>query len=199
MDRLEILGADRLRFLNAYVTCEVKTLAAGEGAYGFLTSPQGRILADLVALAHGDRLWLVLPPERGRRWRSISGSTSWPTASRSGRSDDMLPLRLIGPRAAAALGAAGCRLPGEWRHVRSKVHGTEVALQRSGRLGAEAYTLWVSASIAGPWWRGCWGPGVTPVGSRRWRCCGRRRGSRASGATSAPRTSRRRPAPRRRR
>ena len=34
----------------------------------------------------------------------------------------------------------GTRAPG--------CHGTEVELQRTGRLGAEVYTLWVSASIA---------------------------------------------------
>src|ERR1700731_421080 len=60
--RLELLGADRQRFLNAYVTCDVKGLAAGPGAYGFFTGPQGRILADVAVLAHGDRLWLELPP-----------------------------------------------------------------------------------------------------------------------------------------
>src|SRR3954465_7339902 len=64
MDRVEIVGADRQRFLNAYVTCDVKSLAPGEGAYGFLTNPQGRILSDLVVLAHEDRLWLQLPPGR---------------------------------------------------------------------------------------------------------------------------------------
>ena len=87
MDRVEIVGADRLRFLNAYVTCDVKALAPGEGAYGFLTNPQGRILSDLVATAHADRLWLLLPPDQeevGRR--STSRSTSWPTGSRCGRS-----------------------------------------------------------------------------------------------------------------
>src|SRR5258708_39951142 len=50
--RLELLGADRQRFLNAYVTCDVKGLAAGQGAYGFFTGPQGRILADVAGLAH---------------------------------------------------------------------------------------------------------------------------------------------------
>src|SRR6185295_10604111 len=62
--RLEVLGADRLRFLNAYVTCDVKSLAPGEGAYGFLTNPQGRILSDLVVLVREDRLWLEIPPGR---------------------------------------------------------------------------------------------------------------------------------------
>src|SRR5690242_20277098 len=62
MGRLEILGADRHRFLNAYVTCDIKELAPGEGAYGFVTSHQGRILSDVVVTALEDRLWLLLPP-----------------------------------------------------------------------------------------------------------------------------------------
>src|SRR5512147_1809352 len=60
--RLEIVGADRHRFLNAYVTCDVKSLAPGEGAYGFFTNPQGRILSDAVVLAHEDRLWIEVAP-----------------------------------------------------------------------------------------------------------------------------------------
>ncbi|MEO6192778.1 MAG: glycine cleavage T C-terminal barrel domain-containing protein [Thermoanaerobaculia bacterium] len=152
MDRVEIVGADRLRFLNAYVTCDVKALVPGEGAYGFLTNPQGRILSDLVAMAHADRLWLLLPP--GQEEGVAKHLQKYILADRVEVRplSDMQPITLIGPGAAAALGDA--ELPpmgpeGLWRHVRSKVHGTEVALQRSGRLGAEAYTLWVSASIAG--------------------------------------------------
>jgi folate-binding protein YgfZ len=150
MGRLEILGADRHRFLNAYVTCDVKSLAPGEGAYGFVTSHQGRILSDFVVTALEDRLWLLLPPGQDeavaqhlRKYILADRVEVLPLA-------DMLPVTLIGPRAAEALGDAGLPPPGDWRHVRSRVHGTEVELQRSGRLGAEAYTLWVSASIAGP-------------------------------------------------
>ena len=46
--RLELTGPDRLRFANAYLTCDVKGLAPGSGTYGFLTSSQGRILSDVV-------------------------------------------------------------------------------------------------------------------------------------------------------
>src|SRR6185295_9689717 len=56
--RLEITGPDRLRFANAYLTCEVKGLAADTGVYGFFTTPQGRILSDVAVLALEDRLWL---------------------------------------------------------------------------------------------------------------------------------------------
>ncbi len=64
-DRLELTGADRARFLHGLVSCEVKGLAPGQGAYGFVTSHQGRILADVVVLAFEDRIWLELPPGRG--------------------------------------------------------------------------------------------------------------------------------------
>src|SRR6202158_1508244 len=57
-DTMEMLGPDRHRFLNAYVTCEVKGLAAGQGTYGFFTSAQGRILADVVVIGPAARFWL---------------------------------------------------------------------------------------------------------------------------------------------
>jgi folate-binding protein YgfZ len=146
--RLEVLGADRQRFLNAYVTCDVKSLAPGEGAYGFLTNPQGRILSDLVVLAHEDRLWLQLPP--GREEAVASHLRKYVLADRVEIRglDDMLPISLIGSGAEKTLGAAELPPEGDWRHVRSMIHGTEVELQRTGRLGAGAYTLWASASIA---------------------------------------------------
>jgi folate-binding protein YgfZ len=163
--RLEILGADRLRFLNAYVTCDVKALQPGEGAYGFLTNPQGRILSDLVATAHGDRLWLQLPPGQEEAVTKHLGKYILADRVEIRPLEDMLPIILIGPRAAEALGGAELPPAGDWRHLRSRVHGTEVALQRSGRLGAEAYTLWVSASVAGLLAeRLLEGPGVTPAG-----------------------------------
>jgi folate-binding protein YgfZ len=165
MGRLEILGADRHRFLNAYVTCDVKSLSPGEGAYGFVTTHQGRILSDLVVTALEDRLWLLLPPGQDeavarhlRKYILADRVEVLPL-------EDMRPVTLIGPRAAEALGDAGPPPPGDWRHVRARVHGTEVELQRSGRLGAEAYTLWVSASIAGPLIEGLLeDPAVRPVG-----------------------------------
>jgi len=146
--RLEILGADRHRFLNAYITCDVKTLEPGEGAYGFFTNPQGKILADAVVLAHDDRIWLQLPP--GREEAIASHLRKFILADRVEvrTLPDMLPMTLIGPRATEALGSASLPPPGDWRHGRAMVHGTEVELQRTGRLGAAAYTLWVSASIA---------------------------------------------------
>jgi aminomethyltransferase len=140
-----MLGADRHRFLNAYVTCDVKALGPGEGAYGFFTNPQGRILSDVVVIAHEDRLWLEVAA--GQEEAISQHLKKYILADRVELRPlvDRVPLALVGPRAAEVLGEA---LPpaGDWRHAWANVRGTEVALQRSGRLGTEAYTLWVSSS-----------------------------------------------------
>src|SRR3954452_378539 len=121
MARLEIRGADRHRFLKAYVTCDVKDLAPGEGAYGFLTSHQGRILSDLVVTALEDRLWLLLPTGQQetvaknlRKYIRADWVEVLPLAN-------MMPITLIGPRAAEVLGEAGPPPLGDWRHVRRRV------------------------------------------------------------------------------
>lgn len=145
--RLELVGADRHRFLNAYVTCDVKAISPGQGAYGFFTNPQGRILSDAVVLAHEDRLWLEVAPGRERMLADHLKKYILADRVEVRTLDDMVPLTLIGPCAGEAL--SGVELPsGDWQHARVMVRGTEVTLVRSGRLGAEAYTLWVSASIA---------------------------------------------------
>lgn len=164
--RLEILGADRLRFLNAYVTCDVKNLAPGDGAYGFFTNPKGGILSDTVVLALEDRLWVQVG--EGQEEAIAGHLRKYILADRvevRGLAD-MMPLYLVGPRATEVLGGAELPPPGDWRHRRSMVHGTEVELQRVGRMGAEAWALWVSASIAGPLSEQLLEvPGIEPVGA----------------------------------
>ena len=164
--RLEILGADRLRFLNAYVTCDVKNLAPGEGAYGFFTNPKGGILSDAVVMALEDRLWLQVGAGQGEAVASHLKKYILADRVEVRGLEDMTPLALLGPGAMEALGGAELPPAGDWRHRRSMVHGTEVELQRAGRMGAEAWALWVSASIAGPLSEQLLEiPGVEPVDS----------------------------------
>lgn len=146
--RLELVGADRQRFVNAQVTCDVKGLAPGDGAYGFFTDGQGKVLADVVVLALEDRLLLELPPGRGgaiadhvKRYIIADRVEVMPA-------DDLLPLTLVGPRAVEVLSPLAPLPERRWGHARVSVLGTEVRLARHERLGAPAFTLWASASIA---------------------------------------------------
>lgn len=147
--RLEMVGADRARFLHGLVTCDVKGLLAGQGAYGFITQAKGRVLADLTVLALEDRLWLELPP----------GPTA-PISAHLGRYkiadrvellplEDRLPLTLIGPRAGELLDLDALDAD-PWSHAPATVRGHRVELLREARFGVPAFTLWTAAADAEP-------------------------------------------------
>ncbi len=146
--RIELTGADRQRFANAYLTCEVKGLTPGGGAYGFLTSTQGRILSDAVVLAQEDRLWMEVGP--GQEGPIADHLKKYILADRVEIRPlvDVQPVSLAGPRAAGIL-SPEADLPGDaWAHARHTVLGTEVRLQRGGPAVPWDYTLWVLASDA---------------------------------------------------
>jgi aminomethyltransferase len=148
--RLELMGEDRQRFLNGLVTCDVKALAPGEGAYGFFTDRLGKILADVVVLALEDRLWLELPSGAGSSLRSHLEKYIIADRVEVKPLDDLAVWTLAGPRARDLLaGLTREELAGgRWSHRKVKVEGSEVQLVRQGRLGVEAFSLWTSASIA---------------------------------------------------
>ncbi len=149
---LEMLGEDRTRFLNGYVTCEVKGLEPGAGAYGLVTSVKGRVLADPVVLALDDRLWLELPPDRTQEISQHLGKYAIFDRVEIRPLDGWVPLSLIGPRSAEALGAAGVP-EAAWSHRAAEVASTEVRIVREPAFevrGREvpAWTIWVPAGSA---------------------------------------------------
>lgn len=138
--RLEILGADRLRFLHNYVTCDVKALAPGAGAYGFFTNPQGRILSDAVILAHEDRLWLEVG--QGQEEALAAHLKKFIVADRVEiRPLEMMPILAVGPQSEAILDADLSSLP-VWGHK-----GAEVVIQRRGLVGGPAWALWAAEPV----------------------------------------------------
>ena len=52
---LSFTGPDRVRYLNAILTNNIKDLAAGQGIISLLLNPQGHILAELETYAFADR------------------------------------------------------------------------------------------------------------------------------------------------
>lgn len=56
---LSFTGPDRVRYLNAILTNNVKDLAAGQGTISLLLNPQGHILAELETYALADQLVCV--------------------------------------------------------------------------------------------------------------------------------------------
>src|SRR3989441_9734411 len=56
---LSFTGPDRVRYLNAILTNNVKDLAEGHGVVSLLLNPQGHILAEIETYAFADRLSCV--------------------------------------------------------------------------------------------------------------------------------------------
>ena len=155
MERIEMTGEDRVRFLGGLVTCDVAALETGSGTYGFVTDVKGRVMADVVVLALEDRLRLIVPPGTAEeiaahlgkyvivdrveisvlQGSALQGSVAW---------------TLAGPKAARVLEVAGVAagdLPEKVHdHRELEVAGLGVHLVREPSLGAaEAWTLWTAA------------------------------------------------------
>ncbi|MEP7011373.1 MAG: folate-binding protein [Acidobacteriota bacterium] len=147
--RLELIGADRLRFLNGQVTCEVKSLAAGSGTYGFFTTGQGKVMADFGLLAFEDRLWLDLPA--GLDDEIAAHLAKYLIADRVEvkRLDGVVPLALVGPGLSAVLPDLSSLPEGEWGHGKVEIGGVEVELSRHPHFGAPGAVAWVAAESAG--------------------------------------------------
>src|SRR3989475_4128960 len=56
---LSFTGPDRVRYLNAILTNNIKDLAEGHGIVSLLLNPQGHILAEIETYAFADRLLCV--------------------------------------------------------------------------------------------------------------------------------------------
>jgi folate-binding protein YgfZ len=147
--RLVLTGADRQRFLNGQVTCDVKALTPGSGAYGFFTSPQGKVLADASVLLHADEIWLELPPGREeaiaaqlRKYIIVDRVEVRPLAG-------YRVLTLLGPRAAEVLRTLASDLPeSPWSHLTLPELGDGVTLVRQDGLGVSAWSLWTPEAAA---------------------------------------------------
>lgn len=58
---MPVRGGDRKSWLNGLLTCDVTKLEEGRASYGLAVAQKGRILADLVLIAAGERVLVVAP------------------------------------------------------------------------------------------------------------------------------------------
>lgn len=169
VDRLEIAGADRARFLNGMVTCEVRDLGEGGGAYGFVTHRKGGVLSDFVALELGDRFRLELPPGRGRAVADHLGAYVLADRVEIAAPADPLPLTVAGPETKALLrsllgGALPAPAEARWGHAPVELAGHPVRLAHRPLLGEEGWSLWVSVADASSVAEAVLEAGARPVG-----------------------------------
>lgn len=99
---LAFTGADRVRYLNAILTNNVKDLKTGEGIVSLLLNPQGRIQAEIETYAEPDKLFCVsFATIREKLIEALDRYIIMDDVTLTDESAHFATLALEGPRAAA--------------------------------------------------------------------------------------------------
>lgn len=147
VELVELRGADRRRFLHGLITCDVQGLQTGRSAFGFLTSVQGRILAEVVVLAREDSLLLELPVATGAAIAAHLAKYVIADDVAVEPHPDLLPVALFGAETQLEVGAAELA-PGDWTVAPATLFEISVLADRRPVWGMQSLTLWVSAADA---------------------------------------------------
>ncbi len=143
---LEVSGPDAVSFLHNQASCDIRQLASDKACYGTLCNPQGRVLADFVALAAApDTLLLRLRGEiLERTLDNLRRFAVFSKVQLRNASDDWQLLGLQGRVLSDALGGRLPELPSApltWTHT-----ADAIALRSTD--DTEAVELWVRSSAA---------------------------------------------------
>lgn len=145
-DFLDLTGPDAGRFLNGYVTCDLRSLAAGGLRRGFLTSLQGRVLADLDIGALADRLRLRLPAGAGAAVRAHLEKYRLADRVELELPAGLARLVLRGPRSPEVLAAAGVEPPAVGTAAPAAIAEQALQILRGDRPGAPRFELWFAGT-----------------------------------------------------
>lgn len=160
-ERLDLAGPDARRFLNGYVTCDVKTLASGGAPRGFVTGLKGQVLADFDLLAGDAAFHLRLPAGRGEAVRQHLARYQLADRFELSAPQPLARLLLRGPGAPGVLAAAGLPAPEPGQHAAAEA----ATVLRADRPGEPRFELWLVAGEAGEVAARLAGAGATLVGA----------------------------------
>ena len=126
---VELTGPDRVRYLNAIVSNDVKTLGEGRGTLALLLNPQGHILAELEIYALQDKLLVLSHASvRERTVATLDKFIIMDDVTLSDVTEQFGSFAIEGPRAGTVIAeACGLSLEGFSEHVFAEVQIDGVA------------------------------------------------------------------------
>ena len=153
---IEITGGDRAAWLHNLTTNEIKNLQSGEGKYGFALNVKGRVLFDANVLVLPESLFVDID----RRWigsaiEHLSRYIIMEDVQLADRSDDLMRLALVGPKAidsAATWGSTNARAMSQLHHDTVRINGIECRMIRHDFAGPMGLELIVPADRAVELW-----------------------------------------------
>lgn len=150
-------GPDRLRYLNAVLTSNVRDLKPGQGTVGLLLTPQGHILAEVTTLAREDSiLALSHAMVLGRTYSTFEKFIIMDDVALQDVTPTMGTLDLAGPRAAALLADLGRKDLGAmplFSHDEAQLARIPCRIVRREIAGSPAATLIVPHVRLAELWR----------------------------------------------
>ncbi len=166
--RMLVTGSDRVDFLQGMLSNDVKRLVAGTGCPTLLLSEQGRVVADLVALAMPEAFALDgvgagVEAARIALERYVVADDVEFAAPEPAEHTFML----LGPAASAVLERLGLPAPSEpFAHATVGEGGAAVQVVRVQTPGGDAFHVHVAVAAAAEWWLRCLDAGAAAaVGS----------------------------------
>ena len=154
---VELTGPDRVRYLNAIVSNDVKSLGEGRGTLALLLNPQGHILAELEIYALQDKL-LVLShaAARERTVATLDKFIIMDDVTLRDVTDQFGSLGIEGPRAGTVIAeACGLALEGFSEHAIAAVEidGVACDLIRHSHFGLSGAKIIAPRAHLGLLWR----------------------------------------------
>jgi folate-binding protein YgfZ len=161
-------GPDRVRYLNAVLTSNVRDLEPGQGALGLLLDSRGHILAEIYTYALADHLLLLSHAMlRERTHATLDKFIIMDDATLTDLTDRFGTLALEGPGAPELLRESfGFDLDAmaEGNHRETSLAGIACRIARRTHFGQPGVELIVERGNAAALWQALLGPVGAPVG-----------------------------------
>ena len=166
--KIELTGADRVRWLNGMVTNNIKDLPRNRGNYSFVLNPQGRILGDLYAYNRGDSI--LIDTERSQVENLLKLFDHYiimDDVEVQDRSNAIAAIGLQGQRSPEILKKAGIAIPDlEPMQVADLTwNGVALSLTRMVSDDFLTFEIWALPAAMPEIWKTLVAAGAEPVGS----------------------------------
>ena len=154
---VELSGPDRVRYLNAIVSNDVKTLGEGRGTLALLLNPQGHILAELEIYAPQDKLLVLSHASvRERTVATLDKFIIMDDVTLNDVTEQFGSLAIEGPRAGTVIAeACGLSLEGfsERAIAEVQIDGAACHLIRHSHFGLPGAEIIAPREHLGPLWK----------------------------------------------
>lgn len=132
---LEVTGKDRVGFLHAMLSNDIKALRGGQGCQAAFLDVHGKVQALVVVLAVDDRLLVLTPPgDAARVFEMLDKYLFSEKAYFRDASGELGAILVAGPETPALLGRLGVASPPEaaWSHVTAEIAGVATRVVAGG-------------------------------------------------------------------